>query len=66
MLGDQKVDEFGELFLKHQNKNCHSCISACGMGVEHQFVKILNCKKMVLTNSFTFSVVPNKSMPVQN
>ena len=41
MLGDQKVDEFGELFLKRQNKNRHSCISARGMGVEHQFIKIL-------------------------
>ena len=41
MLGDQKFDKFGELFLKCQNKNRHSCISACGMGVEHQFVKSL-------------------------
>ena len=41
MLGDQKVDEFGELFLKSQNKNRYSCICACGMGVEHQFTKIL-------------------------
>ena len=58
MLGDQKVDEFGKLFLKCQNKNCHSCLIACGMGVESSIRQNFNLQKLVLTpNISSYTVV---------
>ena len=50
MLEDQKVDEFGELFLKRQNNNRHSCINARGTPICQNF----NPQKLALTNLSTF------------
>ena len=51
MLGDQKVDEFGELSFKCQNKN-RLILYKCRRGTPIR--PNFNPQKLVLTNSSTF------------